>query len=79
MRELLGSDAGAVVPVGDWAGLADAVVERLRHPGLAEDEGRAGRQRAEGRHTLSMSTGSVARLYEEFLARRGGSRQAPRS
>jgi glycosyltransferase involved in cell wall biosynthesis len=40
-------DAGATVPVGDVDALSDAIVARLADPGLAEREGKRGRERAE--------------------------------
>jgi glycosyltransferase involved in cell wall biosynthesis len=79
MRQLLGSDAGAVVPVGHPAALAESIVERLRNPDLTEHEGRAGRRRAERHHAVSMSTRSVALLYDELMARREASSHEPRA
>ena len=50
MAEVIGADAGAIVPVGQVGRLADAVVERLLDPGLRRREGAAGRRRAEEHH-----------------------------
>ena len=46
-EEALGGEAGAVVPPGDAAALASAIVERLRDPARTAAEGRAARERAE--------------------------------
>ena len=47
MRDALGDDAGAIVDVGDAAGLADAVALRLADPSVARMEGARARARAE--------------------------------
>jgi glycosyltransferase involved in cell wall biosynthesis len=50
MAEAIGTDGsagGAVVPLGDGAALADAIVVRLLDPELAAQEGRRARERAE--------------------------------
>jgi glycosyltransferase involved in cell wall biosynthesis len=50
MAEVVGTDAGAIVPVEDVEALARAIVVRLRDPELRRREGAAGRRRAEERH-----------------------------
>lgn len=53
MREVVGAGeraAGRVVPVGDVAALASAMVERLVDHALRAEEGRRGRERALARH-----------------------------
>ena len=70
-REALGGEAGAVVPPGDAAALANAIADRLRDPARAAGEGRAARERAERFHDLSATTAALAELYEELLAAAG--------
>jgi glycosyltransferase involved in cell wall biosynthesis len=70
VRESLGDDSGAVVPVGDPGALARAVAERLRDPGLAATEGAAGRARAERFHDVRRSCDAVAALSREVVVRR---------
>lgn len=69
-RDALGDKAGAVVALGFIPALVDAVVERLQHPVLAAEEGRAGRRRAEQSHDVRMTNDRIVALYEELL---GGS------
>ena len=69
-REALGTEAGEIVPVEDARALAEALVERMLDPGLAAEEGKAGRRRVEQSHDLRATTGAVADLYEELLAGR---------
>jgi glycosyltransferase involved in cell wall biosynthesis len=69
-REALPADAGAVVPVGDTAGLAAALVARLRDPGLATAEGAIGRARACAVHDVRRSTAHIRAIYQD-VARAG--------
>ena len=62
-------EAGRIVPVESVPELVDAVVERLRDPDLAADEGRAGRRRAEQFHDVRTANDRIFALYEEFLGR----------
>lgn len=78
MLELLGTEAGVVVPVGDHRALARALTERLLHPVRTAEEGRAGRRRAEASHSLPQVGNAVAELYEDCLARRQGPAQVAR-
>ncbi|HEX2292102.1 MAG TPA: glycosyltransferase [Gaiellaceae bacterium] len=64
--EALGGEAGAVVPPGDPKALAEAIVQRLRHPALREREGEAGRRRARELFDLRRSTQATADLYAEL-------------
>lgn len=59
--------AGAVVPVEDPDALADAVALRLRDPGGAADEGRAGRRRVEQQHDVRRTSSAVRAAYAELL------------
>jgi glycosyltransferase involved in cell wall biosynthesis len=71
MGEALLPEAGAVVAVGDLRALADAVVTRLRTPGLADREGARGRVRAESDFRLADRCQMFADLYQDVLSRRG--------
>lgn len=66
-RDALGDEAGRIVPVESVPELVDAVVERLRDPDLAADEGRAGRRRAEQFHDVRTANDRIVALYEEIL------------
>lgn len=77
-REALANGGGAVVPVGDVAALAAAVVERLLHPELAAEEGRAGRTSAERHHDVRRTAAAIRDVYEDVLERRA-KRAAARS
>jgi glycosyltransferase involved in cell wall biosynthesis len=59
-------EAGAVVPPGDVATLAAALLERLREPGQADAEGWAGRVHVEGHHDAVSSAAAVAELCAEL-------------
>jgi glycosyltransferase involved in cell wall biosynthesis len=67
-REAL-DGAGAIVPVGDYAALGAAVVERLRNPGLREAEQRQAAERARD-FDLKRTLNGVAGLYDDILAER---------
>jgi glycosyltransferase involved in cell wall biosynthesis len=58
--------AGAVVPAGDTAELAAALVERLRDPGQADAEGWAGRIHVEAHHDAVSAAAAVAALCWEL-------------
>jgi glycosyltransferase involved in cell wall biosynthesis len=68
-REAIGDEAGAVVASGDLDALAEAVAERLRDPGRADAEGRAGRSRVEASFDLRQTTEAVAALYAQLRER----------
>lgn len=70
MREVVGTQAGAVVTPGDRAGLVDAVARRLAEPEIADAEGRAGRALVEASHDVRDTTARVADLYDAVLERR---------
>jgi glycosyltransferase involved in cell wall biosynthesis len=70
VRDALGSDAGAVVPVEDAQALADALANRLLDPGRTETEGRAGRARIEASHDIRKTTEAIAKLYLELMPSR---------
>jgi len=76
VRESLGDDSGAVVPIGGVTGLADAVAARLLDPALAAAEGSAGRARAERFHDVRRSREAVAALVGEVAERRTTRRPA---
>jgi glycosyltransferase involved in cell wall biosynthesis len=66
--EALGGRTGAIVPLEDVAALADALVERLLDPDLAEKEGRENRARAERDYDIRRALRDVAALYEELVS-----------
>lgn len=69
---LLGGDlppAGEVVPVGDAAALAQAVLHRFADPQQAAAEGRAGRLRVEQHHDVRSTTAQVRQAYALLRAR----------
>ena len=70
VREALGRDSSAIVPVENRAALADALVRRLRDPALARAEGEAARVRAEASYDFSRTTRALVELYDEVLRRR---------
>ena len=79
MRDALGDEAGRTVPLGSVPELVDAVVERLRDPALAADEGRAGRRRAEQSHDVRTVNHRIVALYGQILGHsldRAGSAEA---
>jgi glycosyltransferase involved in cell wall biosynthesis len=68
MREAIGDgEAGALVPPEDAAALAEAIVPRLRDPGGADAEGRAGRRRVVSRFDVRRSIEDVARITLEVV------------
>lgn len=72
VREALGPGAGALVPAGDAAAMASALVARLGDAVLAAAEGAAGRRHAEARLGSGRSLDLLAGLTEELA--RGRSR-----
>ncbi|MEV4054814.1 glycosyltransferase [Amycolatopsis sp. NPDC049688] len=60
------ADAGAVLPPGDLARLADAVAARLADPGLARREGERGRRRVELSFDRGRMTDQVAALVDKL-------------
>jgi glycosyltransferase involved in cell wall biosynthesis len=65
--ESVPADAGAVVPIGDAAALAGAVVLRLTDASRATAEGIAGRRHVRYRHDLDAAAGAVAQIYLDVL------------
>jgi glycosyltransferase involved in cell wall biosynthesis len=65
-RETVPPGGGAVLPAGSLTGLAAALVTRLRDPGLAAAEGRAGRDRVCAQHDLRGTAARVRELYEDM-------------
>jgi glycosyltransferase involved in cell wall biosynthesis len=71
VRESLGDDAGAVVPVDDAEAVGRAVAERLTDPDRAAREGEAGRERAVRLHDVRTNLDAIAALTEEVSAQYG--------
>jgi glycosyltransferase involved in cell wall biosynthesis len=70
MWELLGTDAGAVVPQGDLHGLATALVDRLLDRNRVSAEERAARDRVQQLHGREVMAERIRDLYGELLERR---------
>ena len=70
MRDVVVDGVGAVVAPGDLDALADAIVERLANPALADLEGEAGRARAEESFDLPIRGARMVEVYERALAAR---------
>ena len=68
VAEYLADGAGVLVPPGDVARFARAVVSLLRDPEQARRLGRAGRQRLERHFAWSVQAGRVEALYRRLLA-----------
>jgi len=62
-------ETGLLVPPGDEAGLAEAVVALLRDPARRAAMGRAGRQRVKASFSARETAQHVAQVYEELLSR----------
>jgi glycosyltransferase involved in cell wall biosynthesis len=71
MREALGDDAGAVVPVEDPDRLAAAITARLGNPSLAAREGAAGRARAVALFDVRVSAAAVGDAVAGLASGRG--------
>ncbi len=70
MGELLGGNAGAIVPRERPDALAQALIDRLADPARASAEGVRARRRVEASHDLSRSLSAMVALYEEALGAR---------
>lgn len=71
-------ETGWLVPVGDAAALAEAILAVFEEPERARGLGRAGRRLVERRYSLDRMGSQVARCYREVLeerAARGGPRR----
>jgi glycosyltransferase involved in cell wall biosynthesis len=70
LPEVVGSEAGLRVPAGDVGELTTALQRVLESPALAEQLGRAGRQRVLERFTWRATAERTADWYAEVLDRR---------
>jgi glycosyltransferase involved in cell wall biosynthesis len=70
VREVVTGDTGIVVPRGDVAALAGAIVEMAADPRRRETCGLAARRRALGRYGADRLLGDVDALYRELTAAR---------
>jgi glycosyltransferase involved in cell wall biosynthesis len=68
---------GLLAPAGDHAALGRAVCDLIGNPGLREEMGRLGRQRAEGLFSERLMHTHYANLYREMLSAAGGRRPSP--
>jgi glycosyltransferase involved in cell wall biosynthesis len=66
MRDVIGDDAGAVVPLDDAGAVRRAIVERLRDPDAADREGARGRARVERDYRLADQLAGVGDLYRSL-------------
>ncbi|MDE3237531.1 MAG: glycosyltransferase [Paracoccaceae bacterium] len=66
-------ETGLLVPPGDPAALAEAMVPFLRDRALARAYGAAGRQRLEEDFSLDRQIGKLGLLYDELIGQNGGS------
>jgi glycosyltransferase involved in cell wall biosynthesis len=73
-RELVGSDRGFVVPVGDVGSIARALDWLVENPAKAREIGRRGRERMVERYSLQ----NLIRLHEELYLDVLGARQSIR-
>lgn len=62
---------GSLVPAGDEAALAEAILAALSDPARARAQGAAGRRRIEQRFSLDAMVASYESMYERLLARQG--------
>ena len=62
---------GILVPVGDARALAEAIADLLRHPRLAREMGRAGRERAEREFRPQRIWAALLEEYSRLLRERG--------
>ncbi|MDN4162851.1 glycosyltransferase [Nocardioides abyssi] len=74
IEETVPAEVGQLVPVGDTAALADAVVYRLQAPEEAAEEGWAGRSHVEDHHDEVTSARRVLEVYLAVLRERRGPR-----
>lgn len=58
---------GALVPAGDPAAMAQAIVEAARHPARARAAGEAGRAEVEQRYSMAAMVGRYQALYDRLL------------
>ncbi len=65
--EVVGEEAGILVPPADVEALADAVAALLQDPGRAVRMGRAGRERVEERFTRKKMAQRILGIYHERL------------
>lgn len=70
VREVVTADTGTVVPRGDIAALASAMVELAADAQRREWCGRAARRRALGRYGADRLLGDIDELYRELVAAR---------
>jgi glycosyltransferase involved in cell wall biosynthesis len=78
LPEVVGPDAGLLVPPGDPAALAAAVGELARDPGRRSAMGTAGRARVAERFSLDRQAELVHEAYRDTLASGARARLRPR-
>lgn len=70
--DLLGDDRGLLVPPGDPAALAAAILECLQDPAAAAARARAGQRHVLRHHAVGRLIADMDGLYRELLAARAG-------
>ena len=62
-------DTGFVVPAANPQAMAQRLVELARHPELAQNMGRAGRQRVHDKFSMLAMVSTYQRVYDQQLHR----------
>ncbi len=75
LREVVGDEAGLLVPVDDSTALVEALQRLARDPALRAKLGAAGRRRAEALFDRERMVDETIRVYDEVLREHGRSRR----
>jgi glycosyltransferase involved in cell wall biosynthesis len=66
--EVVGEEAGLLVPPGDASALADAILQLLRDPHRAQQMGRAGRRRVRELFDVERMLDEIERLFDQVIS-----------